>query len=142
MSDESPKQESNSAAEPAAEPESTEGGEPAKRKRKRRRAKQQPAESPPLRATEDRFGNARAEFLLRFPQNAELEALIEAFEAGNYARVREEAPRLADKTEDQEVRLAAEDLARRIEPDPLIKVFLALALVLFLAIVATTYGSG
>ncbi len=57
-----------------------------------------------------------------------------AFEAGDYASVREGAPRLAEQTEDPRVRDAALELGRRIEPDPLIRymLFVSVGLLLFM----------
>jgi hypothetical protein len=68
----------------------------------------------------------RPAFAKDFPRTAELDALVAAFEAGNYARVRDEAPRLAKATEDDAVRRAALTLRERIEADPLSKVLFIL----------------
>ncbi len=87
----------------------------------------------------------RARFLETLPPHPELAALAEAFERGNYARVRAEAPRLLETAEDEAVRDAARDLLRRLEPDPLMKFLLGLAIVLLLAATAfayTTHGHG
>jgi len=66
-------------------------------------------------------------FAARFPRDKDLDALLVAFDQGNYARVREDAARLAKNTEDDAVRRAAEELLRRIEPDPLAKYMLLAA---------------
>lgn len=68
----------------------------------------------------------RPAFAKDFPRIPELDALVAAFEEGNYARVREEAPRLAKATEDDAVRRAATVLRARIDPDPLSKVLFIL----------------
>lgn len=68
----------------------------------------------------------RPEFLDAFPDSPDLGEVVRAFEAGDYARVRATAPALATASADPEVRAAAADLLRRIEPDPL-----AVRLVLF-----------
>jgi hypothetical protein len=83
----------------------------------------------------DAKGRERPRFLLAFPEHPDLARLVAAFEAGNYALVREEAEALAERTENPAVRDAALELRRRIEPDPLVKYLLALtaALLLFLA---------
>jgi hypothetical protein len=83
----------------------------------------------------DAKGRERPRFLLQFPEHPELARLVTAFEAGNYALVREEAEALAERAESPAVRDAALELRRRIEPDPLVKYLLALtaALLLFLA---------
>jgi hypothetical protein len=82
----------------------------------------------------DARGRERPRFLLAFPEHPDLARLAAAFEAGNYALVREEAEPLAERTENPAVRDAALELRRRIEPDPLVKYLLALtaALLLFL----------
>lgn len=57
-------------------------------------------------------------FAKDFPRNDELDALVAAFARGDYATVREEAPKLAESTSDEAVRRAARLLRERIEPDP------------------------
>lgn len=84
-------------------------------------------------------GEERPRFLLEFPHDPALEPLIEAFEAGDYARVREQAPRLARSATDPEVRRAAEELRARIEPDKLVVLLLAVAIGLFLFIAVWVY---
>lgn len=64
-------------------------------------------------------GRLRLAFASHYPASEELDALLDAFEAGNYARVREGAPTLAQRTEDPEIARAARDLASRLSPDPL-----------------------
>ena len=72
----------------------------------------------------------RPAFAKDFPRTPELDALVAAFEQGNYALVREEAPRLATATEDDAVRRAALTLRERIEADPLSKVLFILTALL------------
>jgi hypothetical protein len=84
-------------------------------------------------------GRERPHFLLEFPADPELQRLVRAFEAGNYETVRVGAPRLAAATEDRIVRAAARELRRRIEPDPLLKYLLAVAVALFVFVVWYTY---
>ena len=83
----------------------------------------------------DAKGRERPRFLLAFPEHPDLARLVAAFEAGNYALVRDEAEALAERAESPAVRDAALELRRRIDPDPLVKYLLALtaALLLFLA---------
>ena len=87
----------------------------------------------------DAAGRERPRFLLEFPADPELQRLVYAFEAGNYAAVREDAPKLAERTEDPIVRAAARELRRRIDPDPLMKYMLWVALGLFVFVVWYTY---
>lgn len=79
-------------------------------------------------------GWERPAFAKRFPRDPELDALVEAFEKGNYARVRLEAPQLAERASDLAVAAAARELRKRLDPDPLAHVLLALtaALLAFL----------
>ena len=126
-----PAAEAATAAETApAEPEA------GAKKRKRRRKK---VEETPLRASLSPEGRERPAFLLGFPEDPELERVMRAFELGNYAFVRQAAPALAEKTTDAKVRAAAEELARRIEPDPLVKVLLGLAVALLVLLTFWAY---
>jgi len=84
-------------------------------------------------------GRERPRFLLEFPNDPALQQLVRAFEAGNYRAVREGSRKLAASTEDPIVRAAARELGRRIEPDPLMKYLLFVALGLFVFVVWHTY---
>jgi hypothetical protein len=70
------------------------------------------------------------------PADAELVALTAAFEAGNFNRVRVEAPRLIGATHDAGVKKAAEDLLARTRPDPLAVLLLAVTAALLVALSA------
>jgi hypothetical protein len=115
---------------------------PKRRKRRKKRAPEAEAEAAPAAPKEPPLtpdGRERPLYVLGFPEDAELDRLVHAFEAGNYAYVREHAPKLAENTSSARVRDAARELARRIEPDPLIKVLLALSVVLFVVLVVWAY---
>ena len=73
---------------------------------------------------------ARPAFAARYPADPKLDQLLEAFAAGNYAFVRTEAAELADRTDEEDVRLAARDLGRRIEPPTTGKFLWGLAMAL------------
>jgi hypothetical protein len=90
--------------------------------------KKRPKAEKALRADVPRFATT-------FPADPELDALVDAFQRGDYAAVREGAPRLAERTTDEDVRAAARTLEERISPDPLGKtlILVAAALLLFLA---------
>lgn len=119
--------------EPAANP-------PNKPKaKKKRRARPKGAEEALTQL--DANGRERPRFLLAFPDHPELAQLARAFEAGNYAYVREHAPDVAARAEDDEVRRAALELADRIKPDPLIKYLLVLSVALLVYLVIHAYGS-
>jgi hypothetical protein len=66
----------------------------------------------------------------------ELDALVDAFEQGDYARVRAEGPRLADSSADAAVREAARTLVDRTRPDRLAVMLVALTGVLLVALSA------
>lgn len=125
MSDSS--QNDASAAEPS----------PAKKKKRKKKRRAEPSSAPraPRPEVNDR-GWYRPLFVQAFPADPELELLVRAFENGDYARVRREAPALAARAADPEVRDAALELRRRIDPDPLLRYFMAVAvaLLVFLAI--------
>jgi hypothetical protein len=61
----------------------------------------------------------RPSFARAFPASPELDALVEAFARGDYARVRAGAPALEKASEDEAIRAAARTLVDRTEPDPL-----------------------
>ena len=84
-------------------------------------------------------GRERPRFLLEFPDHPALQQLVSAFEAGNYRAVREGAAVLVEASEDPIVRAAARELRRRVDPDPLMKYLLFVALGLFAFIVWYTY---
>ncbi len=87
----------------------------------------------------DADGRERPRFLLGFPADADLQRLAAAFEAGNYALVREQAEALAERTDSPAVRDAALELRRRIDPDPLAKYLLALTAALLLSLAYFAY---
>jgi hypothetical protein len=99
------------------------------------------AESPASEASRvlNADGRERPRFLLEFPNDPGLEQLVSAFEAGNYQVVRVGAAKLAESTEDPIVRASARELRRRIDPDPLMKYLLFVALGLFVFVVWYTY---
>lgn len=80
-------------------------------------------------------------FATDFPAHPELDRLVAAFSDGDYATVREGAPKLAASTDDEEVKAAATLLRSRIEPDPTARIFFGLtaALLVFLSIYWMTH---
>jgi hypothetical protein len=77
----------------------------------------------------------RPGFAASYPQSDELDALLAAFEAGNYRLVRRRAARLVETAEDDDVRRAADDLRRRLDPDRLTIFLFLLPLGLLLVLV-------
>ncbi len=75
----------------------------------------------------------RPSFANDFPRVPALDALVDAFARGDYARVRAEAPRLAATTDDAAVREAAKTLVDRTKPDRLAVGLLVLTGVLLVA---------
>lgn len=114
--------------------------EPDEAERPRKKKKKRKKKAPELR-TLDAAGAERPRFLLSFPKHPELDALVAAYEAGDFARVRSEAPKLAEQSDDPDVRDAALELRRRIDPDPLIRYLLlaAMGLLAFLVLYAYTH---
>ncbi len=87
----------------------------------------------------DSRGRERPRFLLDYPQDPELQRLCRAFERGDFATVRQNAPKLAESSEDPAVKAAARELRKRIDPDPLTYVLLAMALGLLAVLVGWTF---
>lgn len=102
-------------------------------------AEPEPAASASKRAKLNAAGEERPAFLLDFPGDPQLEQLIAAFEAGNFAQVRAQAPQLAASSSDDAVRRAALELRRRTDPDPLLVGLLGLCIVLFVFLAAWVY---
>lgn len=69
-------------------------------------------------------------FAQKYPRDAELDALLDAFDRGNYALVREGTQKIISTSKDPAVRRAAEDLLRRLDPDPLARYMLLAACLL------------
>jgi hypothetical protein len=84
-------------------------------------------------------GGVLVAFARSFPEDPELVRLVAAFEAGDYRTVREQAPKLAERTQDPLVKKAALDLRRRIEPDPVQLYLLGLTLALLAFLTAWFY---
>jgi hypothetical protein len=82
------------------------------------------------------MASPRPTFAESFPRTSELDALVDAFVAGNYRRVRDEAPRLAANAEDPKVKAAARELRSRLDADPWAIALLGMtaALLVFLSI--------
>jgi hypothetical protein len=73
----------------------------------------------------------RAGFAEAFPREPELDALVAAFERGDFRTVHRQAPRLvADASKPADVKAAAEELLARTGPDPTSAVFFGLTAVL------------
>jgi hypothetical protein len=137
----------NAEAPPAAEGDpppasKPEPGQPAPKKKKKKKKKPADSEASPeetlpeeVEPALDVSGAERPAFHAWFPRHEELEVLVRAFEVGNYALVRERAPKLAQNAESEKVRAAARELLARIEPDPLMK-YLLLAATLLLVFLA------
>lgn len=107
-----------------------------KKKRKKRRSA---GESAGLRTSKAQAGgDGRPAFARSFPRDPELDRLVAVFEAGDYARVRTETPKLIRATDDDDVRRAARELMRRLEPDPL-AVYMLVAAALLLGFLSYWY---
>ena len=81
----------------------------------------------------------RPAFVEGWPSHPELDALVAAFVAGNYARVRDRASRLAaNANAPPEVRRAAAELNQRIRPEPWVLTLLGACVALLLGVAAWT----
>jgi hypothetical protein len=113
-----------------------------KKKKKKKRAEStetaEPRERGPAYAAD---GSERPAFVLDFPDDPELAKVTAAFEAGNYAYVREHATELAERSENAAVKRAATELLTRIEPDPLIRFLLGVSVVLLLFLTYYAYAN-
>jgi hypothetical protein len=126
-----------SAAGPEDEADEAEApAEPPRPRRRKKRKKR--AASPEASSVDER--RDRPAFARAFPRDPALDALVAAFEAGDYARVRREAPALAKATEHDDVRAAARELRRRLDPDPL-ALYLLGGAALLLAFLGAWYWS-
>lgn len=96
----------------------------------------------PPRARRRPRSPARARFLDRFPSHEGLFQAVLAFESGNYADVRHLCEGLLRKENDPEVRRAANELLRRINPDRLVVAILWGSFVLLGLVVLWAYGQG
>ena len=83
--------------------------------------------------------DGRPPFARPYPRTPELDRLVRAFQAGDYATVRAEAPKLAAGAADPEVAAAARDLRGRLEPDPMVLYLLGLAVALLVFLTAWVY---
>jgi hypothetical protein len=100
---------------------------PKKKKRRRAEADVEPATDTEVVAVRKaaRDQPQIPTFARGFPADPALDALVAAFEQGDYARVRREAPALVQSTDSVAVRKAARELLKRLEPDPIAVYLLA-----------------
>ncbi|HVR18404.1 MAG TPA: hypothetical protein VMS65_01865 [Polyangiaceae bacterium] len=127
--------------------DSASGESPPKKKKKKKKKKRAAAPSddakdekpagPALTAE----GWERPGFVVDFPNDPELDRLVRAFELGNYAFVREHGAKLAKSAAEESVRSAANELVRRTDPDPLVRILLLMSVGLFLFMVFYAYRS-
>ena len=76
----------------------------------------------------------RPAFAAQFPRDVRLDALLTAFQQGNFAKVRTEASRLAEISEDEAVQAAALELRSRIEPSKVATLLWCVGVMLMLAL--------
>lgn len=84
----------------------------------------------------------RARFLDGFPEHEGLSRAVAAFEDGNYAETRRLCEQLLDTEEDEDVRDAASELLRRMEPDRMIVIILWASFALLALVALAVYGHG
>ena len=78
----------------------------------------------------------RPHFADDFPRVPALDALVDAFERGDYARVRSEGATLAERSPEEDVRRAAKTLVDRTGADPLAAWLLLMACALLVVLSA------
>jgi hypothetical protein len=78
----------------------------------------------------------RPAFAREMPRDPDVDALLAAFDAGDFARVRREAARLEASAADEAVKGAARAIAARTKADPLAVALVAItaALLVFLSL--------
>jgi hypothetical protein len=138
------------ASEGAANAVVNAGSAPAAPKKKKKKKKKKKHSAEPVEAEKQAKpagpvltaeGWERPAFLADFPSDPELERLVRAFELGDYAFVREHGVKLVEGTTDEGVRRATNELLRRIEPDPLVKILFSMAFALFVFMAFYAYRS-
>jgi hypothetical protein len=129
---------SDAPAEEPAVPAETSDAPAADAAPKKKKKKKKRADGVPKREELDAEGRERPTFVLTFPSDPALDHAVKAFELGDYASVRSEASKLLDHP-NKDVSVAAGELLRRIEPDPLVKMLLAMAVLLLLVVTVWAY---
>jgi len=97
---------------------------------------------PAVRRRRRRRSPGRPRFLARFPEHAGLAKAALAYERGDYREVRALSKALLESEDDVDVRDAASELLRRIEPDRLIVAIVWSSFVLLGLIILWAYGHG
>lgn len=114
---------SSEGVEDADAPSSTEKSAPSPKKKKRKK-----------RAAADTGAPKREDFAAEWPAHPELDALLAAFDVGNYALVRERGRAALDGGKGAalpaDVQAAVRELLRRIEPDRTAVIMLGVAVLL------------
>ena len=131
--------EANDADKAPAGDASTERKKKKKKKKKRAAEAKDEAKQEPKGPALGPEGWERPAFVLDFPKHPELDRLVRAFELGNYAFVREHGKKLAESSSDADVKNAAGELLRRIEPDPLVRILFGMTIALLLFMVFYAY---
>jgi len=94
----------------------------------------------PAHAKRPRYGNrnvpshARPPFAADFPRDPDLDAAVESFVSGDYARVRADGARILASSADEEIKRATRALVERTTPAPLALALLGLTAVLVAAV--------
>jgi len=103
---------------------------PKKKKKKKRKKADAAVETPKSRQYPGLADDDVPAFALAYPEDATLDELVLLFEQGRYHDVRERAHKLVHATDRDDVRAAARDLLKRLDPDPLARWLIIGALVL------------
>lgn len=87
----------------------------------------------------DADGRERPHFVFSYPRDPRLDALVAAFERGDFRAVRDGVPMLLRESADPAVKEAAEDLRSRTRPDPLVRWFWFASVSVFTFLVIWSY---
>lgn len=79
---------------------------------------------------------ARPRFAESFPRDADLDVLLAAFDAGDFAQVRDGVARLVASEKEDAVKNAAKELLARTKPDPLSALLLLVSALLLVLLSA------
>lgn len=99
-----------------------------------------PRQARPRTPRPRRTTSRHAQFLLRFPKDAELEPAVTAFIKGDYRETQRVCSELLQRDLDPDTHNAARELLRRLKPDRLVLGILWGSFVLWALLVLWAYG--
>ncbi len=94
------------------------------------------SDGPKADETAERQAAPASRFAATYPRDADLDALVAAFDAGDFRRVREAVPRIVASAKDDAVKRAAGDLLARTKADPLATLLVVISALLLVLLTA------